>query len=96
MAVLEPGCWQHVATLAALMSDLPATTSRFETSLEELERIVSVMEAGGMPLEEALAAYQKGMALLRHCEDTLAQAERRVKLLEQEHLVDLPKTGDPT
>ena len=39
------------------------------------------------------ARYQRGVALLRHCQSTLSAAEQRVKVLEGEALVDLP-VGD--
>lgn len=62
----------------------------FEAAVSELESIVQEMESGELPLEDALARYQRGMNLLRHCQTTLSDAERRVKVLEGEVLVDLP------
>ena len=65
----------------------------FEVAVAELEAIVQEMESGNLPLEDALARYQRGVALLRHCQSTLSAAEQRVKVLEGEALVDLP-VGD--
>ncbi len=65
----------------------------FEAAVSELEAIVQEMESGNLPLEDALARYQRGVALLRHCQTTLSEAEQRVKVLEGETLVDLP-VGD--
>ena len=65
----------------------------FEAAVSELEAIVQEMESGSLPLEDALARYQHGVALLRHCQSTLSAAEQRVKVLEGEALVDLP-VGD--
>ena len=65
----------------------------FEAAVSELEAIVQEMESGNLPLEDALARYQRGVALLRHCQSTLSAAEQRVKVLEGEALVDLP-VGD--
>lgn len=61
----------------------------FETAMSELETIVSAMERDDLPLEDALAAYQRGVGLLRHCQQTLSAAEQRVRVLEQGMLNDL-------
>ena len=53
----------------------------FEASLDALEQLVGKMEAGGMSLEESLAAYERGVGLYRKCQAALEQAELRVKLL---------------
>ena len=65
----------------------------FEAAVSELESIVQEMESGNLPLEDALARYQRGVMLLRHCQATLSEAEQRVKVLEGETLVDL-SVGD--
>ncbi len=65
-----------------------APAPSFEAALAELETIVQSMEAGAAPLEEALSAYARGIALLRQCQDTLATAERRVRILEEGLLRD--------
>ena len=67
------------------VSDLP-----FEKALEELEAIVAKMEDGKLPLEESLAAYQRGAQLLRQCEGKLSAAQARISVLEGEILKDLP------
>lgn len=66
-----------------------ATPSSFESALQELEAIVQAMEAGNAPLEESLAAYERGVALLRHCQETLGAAERKLQILENGVLRDL-------
>ncbi len=66
-----------------------AATPSFEEALTELEAIVAAMEGGQMPLEASLAAYQRGAELLRHCQDVLAQAQQKVKILENGVLKDL-------
>jgi exodeoxyribonuclease VII small subunit len=70
---------------AETTSELP-----FEKALEELEAIVARMEDGKLPLEESLAAYQRGAQLLRHCEGKLSAAQARISVLEGEILKDLP------
>lgn len=59
-----------------------ANTLSFEAALGELERIVQAMETGEAPLDESLAAYERGAALLKRCQETLAAAESRLQILE--------------
>ncbi|MGZ5033937.1 MAG: exodeoxyribonuclease VII small subunit [Usitatibacter sp.] len=66
---------------------LPADLS-FEKALEELEAIVARMEDGKLPLEESLAAYQKGAQLIRFCESKLTAAQGRIAILEGDTLRD--------
>ena len=66
----------------------------FEAALAELESIVQGMETGKLSLEESLAAYQRGTALLRHCQGALAAAEQKIKVLEAGELRDLPGTPE--
>jgi exodeoxyribonuclease VII small subunit len=71
------------------------TPPSFESALQELEAIVQAMEAGNAPLEESLAAYERGVALLRHCQETLGAAERKLQILENGVLRDLD-ADEPT
>ena len=64
------------------MSDMPAPEEmRFSDSLTELESIVSALESGQLDLEDSLARYERGVALLRACQARLAEAEQRVTML---------------
>jgi exodeoxyribonuclease VII small subunit len=60
----------------------------FEKALEELEALVARMEDGKLPLEESLAAYQRGAELVRFCEARLADAQARVAILDGGELRD--------
>ena len=62
----------------------------FEAAVSELEAIVQEMESGNLPLEDALARYQRGIGLLRHCQTTLGDAEQRERMLEGDTLTDFP------
>lgn len=53
----------------------------FEEALNELESIVRNLESGRVQLEEAVEAYEKGMALKKVCEVKLAQAKARIDKL---------------
>lgn len=54
----------------------------FEAALQELESLVQTLESGGAALEDSLKAYERGMVLLRHCQETLAQAEQKIRILD--------------
>ncbi|MGT2958094.1 exodeoxyribonuclease VII small subunit [Streptococcus bovimastitidis] len=57
----------------------------FEESLQELEAIVSKLENGDVPLEEALAEFQKGMILSKGLQKTLQEAEKTlVKVMQND------------
>jgi exodeoxyribonuclease VII small subunit len=55
----------------------------FETALSELESIVATMEAGQLPLADALAAYKRGADLLVYCQGALKDAQQQVQMLEK-------------
>jgi exodeoxyribonuclease VII small subunit len=57
-------------------------TLSFEAALAELEQVVADMESGKLPLEESLAAYQRGAELLRQCRSRLDDAQQQVRILE--------------
>ena len=60
----------------------------FEKALEELEALVARMEDGKLPLEESLAAYQRGAELVRFCESKLTDAQARIAILDGGELRD--------
>ena len=59
-----------------------------EAALTELEKIVSGMEEGELPLERSLAAYKRGAELLKYCQAALQDAQQQVKVLEDGILKD--------
>ena len=54
----------------------------FEQAIEELELIVSQIEGKDVKLDVALEKYQQGMALVKFCQDKLAEVEQKVKILD--------------
>ena len=64
---------------------MPAKEKTFEESLNALEEIVQRLERGDVPLEEALAAFQEGMALSKPCQDTLEKAEKTLTKMMTEN-----------
>ena len=53
----------------------------FEGSMTRLEEIVSLLERGDAPLEQAMTLFEEGAKLLRECTKQLDQAEQKVTLL---------------
>ena len=66
---------------AAMDETLPVDM-KFEAALAGLEKIVRDMEGGELQLEESIAAYQRGAALLQHCRQQLANAEQQLRVFE--------------
>lgn len=53
----------------------------FESALKQLEKIVSELEAGELPLERALKKFEEGMRLAAFCSQKLEETETRISLL---------------
>jgi len=64
------------------MDQTPIADMKFETALAELESLVHSMEDGKLELEESIATYRRGMALMKHCQAQLADAEQQIRMLE--------------
>jgi len=62
----------------------PTEDKTFDQSLTELETLVRRLDSGEMPLEEALAAFEKGVGLVRQLHTILNQAEQRVEVLTRD------------
>lgn len=60
----------------------------FEAAMRDLELLVERLERGDLPLEESLAAFERGVALTRACQSALKDAEQKVEIL-------LKKAGEP-
>lgn len=56
----------------------------FEENLADLEQIVTNLESGNVPLEEAMEKFKKGVALSKSLEKTLNNAESTVTKIMQE------------
>ncbi len=70
----------------------------FEQALQELEVLVRRLEEGRLPLEEALTAYEKGVALKSHCQAKLQAAKLKVDqiMLKPNGDIDLKPFDDAT
>ena len=61
----------------------------YEQALAELETIVASLEANKLSLEDAMALFERGQTLTKHCVDLLDKAELRIKELSGDNLVDV-------
>ncbi len=62
-------------------NETDVTTMTFEQAYQELEITVQKLEIGQLPLAETLSLYQRGMALAKHCNSHLDNAELTIKML---------------
>ena len=63
------------------MSESIPADRPFEEALLELERLVQNLEDGQLGLDDALARYEQGVALIKQCHGQLRQAEQRILVL---------------
>ncbi len=59
----------------------PQTVASFESSLDELEKVVKELESGDLPLDRSLELFSRGMQLSESCRKQLEDAETRVEML---------------
>ncbi len=67
----------------------------FEESLAQLEALVEELESGELPLEQALAAFERGVSLTRQCQAALQAAEQKVEMLVSEDSQDKTVPFEP-
>ena len=72
------------------MAEAPTDPQTFEQALADLERIVRELEDGKIGLEESLARYEQGVALLKRCYGQLRQVEQKIV-----ELTGLDGAGNP-
>ncbi len=83
------------------MTKKESANKNFEVALEELEQVVEQLESGDLPLDDSLAAFEKGVGLVKFCNQKLNEVEKRVELLVKDRegnlqlkaLRDLPEEG---
>jgi exodeoxyribonuclease VII small subunit len=71
-------------TPAAPPAPVEADELDFEQALAALEALVGELEAGDQPLEQSLAAFERGVALTRRCQAALRAAEQKVEILARD------------
>jgi len=66
----------------------------FETALERLESLVAELEAGDVPLEKSLQAFEEAQRLIGYCEQKLQAAEKALKQLAQDAASTLGRNSE--
>ena len=61
------------------MANTAINTLSFEQALTELETIVHGLEKGDTPLEQSIESYERGVALKKHCESKLRDAQAKIE-----------------
>jgi exodeoxyribonuclease VII small subunit len=82
---------QITKELAAQAS--PLDTLSYEQAFSELEGIVAALEQNNQSLESAMALFERGQALARHCSNLLDQAEMKIQQISGGELVDFIPEG---
>ncbi|MCB2018614.1 MAG: exodeoxyribonuclease VII small subunit [Hydrogenophaga sp.] len=70
------------STRGARTSAATDVATSYEAALEELEQLVSQLDAGQLPLDQLLSRYQRGAELLAYCRSRLTAVEEQIKVLE--------------
>ncbi|MEL0266901.1 MAG: exodeoxyribonuclease VII small subunit [Candidatus Poseidoniales archaeon] len=69
-------------------------TMTYDEALRRLEDLVSQLERGGKNLDETLAMFEEGTALLKRCQEELGEVEGRLAELRLDDAEDLVKDED--
>ena len=75
----EPAAAPAPGGTSAAATPIEALT--FDEAFAELRTVVNELEAGGLSLEDTIARTERAVALQRHCERLLGEAELRVQQL---------------
>ena len=76
------------------MSNKQPKSIDFEQSLDEIAGLVGKMEQGKLPLEEALQSFEKGVKLVRNCQQALNDAKQNVKILTENNKLEPFENND--
>jgi len=76
------------------MSKKQANPQQFEQMIAELETIVQQLEQGDLSLDDALAQFERGIALTRASQQQLQAAEQKVQILLQPNAQEQLTTFD--
>ncbi len=76
------------------LNSLPDPESlSFEEGLRWLEEMVAALENGGLPLAQATALYEQGMAMVQRCNQLLNEAELKITQLKDADTAPPPDNG---
>ncbi|HEY5503399.1 MAG TPA: exodeoxyribonuclease VII small subunit [Candidatus Anoxymicrobiaceae bacterium] len=72
------------------MADEPT----FKEAIEELEKITASLESGELELEKSLALFERGVELIKYCQDKLDGAQAKVETLLDSLEGEIEVAGD--
>ncbi len=79
----------HSVYNPSLLSPMSAKKFDLEKALSQLEKLVERLEQGDQSLETSLKAFEQGIELVRECQQTLAQAEQKIRVLTANNELDI-------
>ena len=68
-------------------------TMTFEDAFRRLGETAQALEAGGLPLAQATAVYERGMALVQRCNQLLNETELKITQLRDSYPGSAPGPG---
>lgn len=63
------------------MARKDSPNKNFESALDNLAQVVEQLETGELSLEDSLSAFEKGVGLIKFCNQKLDEVEKKVELL---------------
>ena len=66
----------------------------FKQAIEELEKITASLESGELELEKSLALFERGVELIKYCQDKLDGAQAKVETLLDSLEGEIEVTGE--
>lgn len=55
-----------------------------EEGFMEIESIIAELEGGELSLEQAFQKYEKGLKVLKSCDDSIGKIEERLKVISKD------------
>ena len=57
----------------------------FESALARLEELTEQLESGELQLEESITLYSEGLEIAKFCNEKLAEAEKKIKVIASDN-----------
>lgn len=56
----------------------------FESAMNRLQELTTVLESGEAKLEDAIDLYTEGLEIVKFCNQKLSEAEKKIKLITEQ------------
>jgi len=67
----------------------------FESALARLEELTELLESGENSLEDSIKFYTEGLEIARFCNEKLAEAEKKIKIITDSHGSQVEEDFEP-